>query len=176
VSSTSLKVIDRFFDEYRWLSNFYRSPIFYNNTSYVTAEHAYQAAKATNHHDHDLVQCAHTAGQAKSIAQTIKCRPGWEVVKYGIMREVVQAKFKIPAMADKLLATGEAELIEGNTWGDTTWGVCDGVGANWLGKILMDVREELKQQKIKAVWIQRVFSSVVRAMAHFGAMFSLLSW
>lgn len=38
---------------------------------------------------------------------------------------------------------GDAELIEGNTWGDRIWGVCDGVGENRLGKILMRVRAEM---------------------------------
>uniref|UniRef100_UPI00345E83CD NADAR domain-containing protein n=1 Tax=uncultured Duncaniella sp. TaxID=2768039 RepID=UPI00345E83CD len=49
-----------------------------------------------------------------------------------------------PALAEKLIATGDAELVEGNYWHDTVWGVCDGVGENHLGKILMRVREELK--------------------------------
>jgi hypothetical protein len=43
-----------------------------------------------------------------------------------------------------LLATGDKELIEGNTWGDTFWGVCNGIGQNHLGKILMAKRTELK--------------------------------
>ena len=35
--------------------------------------------------------------------------------------------------------------IEGNTWNDTFWGVCNGQGQNWLGKILMLVRSELNK-------------------------------
>lgn len=44
----------------------------------------------------------------------------------------------------KLLATGDAELVENNTCGDVFWGICDGVGENHLGKILMLVRDRLK--------------------------------
>jgi predicted NAD-dependent protein-ADP-ribosyltransferase YbiA (DUF1768 family) len=52
-------------------------------------------------------------------------------------------------MAEKLLATGDRMLIEGNTWGDRRWGCVqaqDGTwrGRNWLGEILMQVREELR--------------------------------
>ena len=49
-------------------------------------------------------------------------------------------------MASRLINTGDAILIEGNTWGDTYWGVCDGVGENRLGKLLMEVREECKKR------------------------------
>ena len=45
----------------------------------------------------------------------------------------------------KLLATGDAQLEEGNTWGDRIWGVYQGQGDNRLGKILMKVREELRR-------------------------------
>jgi len=56
----------------------------------------------------------------------------------------VRAKFEQnPDLAAKLIATGDEELVEGNTWGDTYWGVCRGVGQNKLGKILMNVRQEL---------------------------------
>ena len=61
----------------------------------------------------------------------------------------VKAKFsKNPILKAKLLATGDAELIEGNWWNDTYWGVCKGVGKNKLGKILMRVRDELNKENI----------------------------
>jgi len=45
---------------------------------------------------------------------------------------------------ERLLATGDQELIEGNTWGDRFWGVCDGEGQNQLGRLLMELRNELR--------------------------------
>lgn len=47
-------------------------------------------------------------------------------------------------LREALLATGDAVLVEGNWWGDTFFGVCRGEGENWLGRMLMQVREELK--------------------------------
>lgn len=73
-------------------------------------------------------------------------RPDWELVKYDVMYEVCMAKFtQNPDLLSKLLATGDAELIEGNTWGDRVWGVDihRGIGENHLGKILMRIRSEL---------------------------------
>ena len=45
--------------------------------------------------------------------------------------------------SEMLLATDDMEIIEGNVWGDTFWGVCDGKGENNLGKVLMEVRQHL---------------------------------
>jgi predicted NAD-dependent protein-ADP-ribosyltransferase YbiA (DUF1768 family) len=62
------------------------------------------------------------------------------------MTMVVRAKFtQNRILADKLIATGDTELIEGNNWRDYFWGMCNGKGKNNLGKILMKVREELRQ-------------------------------
>lgn len=74
------------------------------------------------------------------------------------MLKAVRAKFKDPVLASKLLKTGDAILIEGTFWNDRTWGVglrrikdkdgniigYKGSGKNQLGKILMKVRNELK--------------------------------
>ena len=56
----------------------------------------------------------------------------------------LRIKFKNPELRSLLLATGNEELVEGNWWRDTYWGVCEGVGQNKLGKLLMQVREEVK--------------------------------
>lgn len=56
----------------------------------------------------------------------------------------MRVKFRNPELRDKLVATGDAEIVEGNWWGDKFWGVCRGVGENHLGKILMRIRTELQ--------------------------------
>ena len=66
-------------------------------------------------------------------------------VKTNIMYDICLAKFtQNQDLKEKLLKTGNAILIEGNWWNDTYWGVCNGIGENNLGKILMKIREELK--------------------------------
>ena len=62
------------------------------------------------------------------------------------MRQVIDAKFSDPKLAKLLDKTGDAELLEGNSWHDKIWGV-DSVtlqGQNKLGKILMAKREQLR--------------------------------
>lgn len=81
----------------------------------------------------------------KRLGRRVKLRPDWESIKDQVMYEVCKAKFSQNTdLRDKLVATGDAELVEGNTWGDKIWGICNGQGENRLGKILMKVRTELQ--------------------------------
>jgi predicted NAD-dependent protein-ADP-ribosyltransferase YbiA (DUF1768 family) len=65
------------------------------------------------------------------------------------MYDLVLQKFKLnPKIRKKLIATDGSPLIEGNTWHDCIWGtctctMCGGKGLNWLGRILMHVRDAL---------------------------------
>ena len=60
------------------------------------------------------------------------------------MLEMLRRKFRTEPYRSLLLGTGEMELVEENTWGDRFWGVCRGEGKNHLGRLLMQVREEMK--------------------------------
>jgi len=53
-------------------------------------------------------------------------------------------------LAQKLVDTGARDLIEGNTWGDTFWGISGGKGENNLGKLLINQREELVSGGMKS--------------------------
>jgi len=136
-------MIDRFINEHRWLSNFALSYIEYEGVIYPTVENAYQAAKCLHHHDR-LQFINLTPGQAKKRGRVIELREDWDDVKIGVMRSLLWKKFQYTNLKRSLLATGNEELIEGNAWGDTYWGVCNGAGQNMLGKLLMSVREELR--------------------------------
>lgn len=57
------------------------------------------------------------------------------------MRELLKQKFAKEPFRTWLLNTGNEQLVEGNTWGDTFWGVCNGKGKNYLGALLMEIRE-----------------------------------
>lgn len=50
-------------------------------------------------------------------------------------------------LGEKLLATGVVNIEEGNSWGDTFWGVCEGHGENHLGKLIMEQRDALRRQQ-----------------------------
>ena len=139
---TSLNnIIGPFTGEYRFLSNFYEKGFKYLGIPMKSAEHAYQASKCE-----DILECAcilfaPTPGKAKRLGQKCKLTPNWENEKLDVMEAILIEKFADPELKEKLLATGDADLIEINDWGDTYWGVCEGKGSNYLGKLLMMVRE-----------------------------------
>lgn len=136
--------INNFSGEYRWLSNFWMAPITIGNWIFPSSEHAYQAAKSRDPQDWFKIASLSTPGQAKRSGQYLNLREDWEAIKLDAMAEIIEAKFEQhPDLKAKLIATGDAELIEGNTWNDTFWGVCRGVGHNHLGKILMTYRERI---------------------------------
>lgn len=137
--------ITQFRDEYFFLSNFYLCDILYNGLKYGSVEAAFQAQKVTNLKD-QVPFTQMTPGQAKKYGRKVKLRKDWEEVKLGIMEEIIREKFKYdPELTKMLLETGDKELIEGNNWNDTFWGVCKDKGENHLGKILMKIREELRK-------------------------------
>lgn len=140
-------VIDSFFGKYRFLSNFEPCTVVYDGLTYTCSEAAYQAAKnKSNDVSLHIAFTTMNGSQAKYAGQKLKLRPDWNEVKVDVMYAIVKDKFtRNPELREKLLNTGNLELIEGNYWGDTFWGVCNGKGENHLGKILMRVRKELAE-------------------------------
>ena len=85
---------------------------------------------------------------AKRLGKRVPIRPDWEKIKLQVMARVVHAKFgKNPALAEKLMATGDIDIVETNSWRDTYWGTYKGAGSNHLGKILMAERAALASQQ-----------------------------
>ncbi len=132
-----------FKEEHEFLSNFWPSPVRFEGQLYPTVEHAFQAAKTSDPDGRRRIREARDPGKAKRLGRGVRLRKDWESAKLGIMEGLLRAKFADAALRELLLATGEARLVEGNTWGDVFWGVCRGQGKNHLGRLLMRVREEL---------------------------------
>ena len=137
--------IFEFQGEYRWLSNFWPAPVTFDGLHFPSVENAYQAAKTDKCNRSQFQTC--TAGQAKRLGRTVEVREDWERVRVDVMRDLIAQKFAPgTALSEKLLGTGDQEIIEGNRWGDTFWGVCQGHGQNWLGRLLMEHRLRLRSQ------------------------------
>ena len=127
-----------------FLSNFYENGVYYEGLWYRNAESAFQSAKCIDKTDRNKFKNL-TGAQAKALGKTIKLRSDWNEIKVRVMYEVLCAKFESQEILRIwLLETGNQEIVEGNTWGDTFWGVCNGKGQNQLGKLLMGIREEYK--------------------------------
>ena len=138
-----MEKIEGFQKEFRWLSNFWPATVEFEGIVYPSSEHAYQAAKTDNQDLRKMIRDLASPGEAKRFGKKVAFRPGWEAMKLDVMERIIREKFKNPALAKQLRATWPAELIEKNHWRDHFWGVCQGVGHNHLGKILMKVRDEL---------------------------------
>ena len=136
-------------DEYGWCSNFAPFPIQVRGKRWPTSEHFFQARKFEDAESQEEIRQAKTPMIAARMGRDRKrkLRRDWESVKVAVMREALQAKFQQHEdLARQLLATGEAKLVEHTQnydyWGDGG----DGRGQNMLGRLLMEVREELRQR------------------------------
>ena len=143
-------MINKFDGEYAFLSNFYECPITYDGITYTNSEAAFHAHKTLNEEERKQF-AALDPSAAKKLGRKITLRSDWEEVKTKIMYEICLAKFsQNEDLKAKLLATGDEYLEEGNYWHDNCWGNCscekckDITGENRLGKILMEIREELR--------------------------------
>jgi ribA/ribD-fused uncharacterized protein len=146
-----MKEITEFQGPYRFLSNFGPGQVKINALVYPAGEHAYQALKSLDPAVRTRFTAPGvTAGQAKRLGQQVALRADWEQQKKRAMLRVVLAKFiQNPELAQQLFATEDAYLKEGNTWHDNYWGACRcerhaGAGLNYLGRILMAVRDVLR--------------------------------
>jgi predicted NAD-dependent protein-ADP-ribosyltransferase YbiA (DUF1768 family) len=146
-------VIDSFGGRWRGLSNFAPARIVVpdpaGDVACPTAEHAYNVLKTENRDARLWVAAATTPGEAKRRGRQVPLRPWWdERYRYHAMRWTLARKFALTEHAALLAASGDAILIEGNTWHDGTWGdcrcgrpACAAPGHNLLGWMLMEHRD-----------------------------------
>lgn len=126
-----------------FLSNFYPSTISFEGGLYPTVEHAYQASKSLNLDTRSLIKKAKSPYEAKKLGKSIIAREGWDDLKVDTMRFLINEKFKNPFLRYMLLLTDGYNLINENKWNDKFWGMTNGIGQNWLGKILEEVRSQI---------------------------------
>ena len=143
--------IAEFQGEYRFLSNFSPAEVVYEGITYPTVEHAYQSAKTLEPNERKRIAALKTPAEAKAEGRKLKLRDDWDAAKFVAMEDCVRYKFTHhDDLREKLLATGDAILEEGNTWNDRIWGISppgSGQGENRLGQILMKIRGELRDLK-----------------------------
>lgn len=142
-------MINHFKNEYEMFSNFYPVVVYFENRVYPSVEHAFVAAKSYD--DTFRYKIAkidrNKAGMAKQMGQKVKLRSNWDTIKVSIMKDLLTQKFNHKKFQEKLLSTGNEEIVEGNYWHDNHWGNCyckkckNIPGENMLGKLIMEVRE-----------------------------------
>jgi hypothetical protein len=138
---------------YGVFSNLYRRPFVFEGREYPTAEHAYQAGKASKEAVREWILNAPSPALAAMAAHglyTWDIVPNWAQIKFDRMRAVLRAKFtQHNDLREMLLSTGNARLVEAgrvNNAVNRTWGEVNGKGQNMLGVILMELRAELRKE------------------------------
>ena len=147
-------IVLQFREDYEFLSNFYPCPngVEYEGVKYPTSENAYQASKTSSFRRRIFINCS--PKEAKRKGKNIPMIYGFDRVK--AMRKILFSKFtRNSELKQKLLGTRNITLAEGNIWNDTFWGInlkapcknCEFFyeGKNMLGKLLMELRKELKK-------------------------------
>lgn len=156
------KLIGGFFEQYRFLSNFHECEVWWDGLIWPSSEHAYMASKCESYYqgfdkcptyDEEKYEyiCQMSCSEVKKWGRTVKLRDDWEKIKLDMMFQICESKFTTNKdLKQKLLATGDKELIEYNSWGDQFWGydVDKQKGRNELGKVLMKIRGMLKLENI----------------------------
>lgn len=145
-------MISSFTGHNHFLSNFFKWEFEFQGLRWPTAEHAFQSRKTPDPEWKKRIRTALTAGKAKELGRKVPLVGGvdaWNAVRVAEMREVLRAKFSDRMLKAMLLETGDERLVEGNYWRDSFWGVVNGRGENMLGKLLMEVREEIRGGKTR---------------------------
>ena len=145
-------MIKEFQGDFRWLSNFYPCEIEYEGLVFDSVEKAYQSAKTNDFKLREEISLLASLGKAKRFFRNRSpdVRKDWNEVKLSVMRELLHKKFMDnDYFRRKLLSTGNEGIQEGNFWGDRFWGIDlkTGEGQNILGKMIMDIRKEIKEEE-----------------------------
>lgn len=133
-------------NEYYCLSNFSSFAIEENGIVYMTSEHLYHCKKFEDKKIQQEIIESRSAHDALIIAKKYRDvrNPDWDNIKVKIMKDILMIKLNQHRyIRKKLLDTGDREIIE-NSWKDDFWGWGENMdGQNVLGKLWMEIREEL---------------------------------
>ena len=139
-----MEVNMRFRNEYWFLSNMYPCSIWYEGAldgKYIfrSVETIFQMMKCDDDNEKKGFELLN-GFEAKKRGRRVKLRDDWNEIKLDVMRDILEVKFSIPDLRNKLIRVND-EIVEDNNWGDRYWGRCNGIGKNMLGKLLMEIRD-----------------------------------
>lgn len=134
-------------------SNFQPAEVELDGLRYPTVEHAYQAAKTLDPMQRVEVRLATSPGRAKRLGQHVTKRPDWEEIKVATMMALLRQKFALGTPAARQLELYQGTIVEWNSWHDNFWGICTcqscpKIGQNQLGKLLEQLRRELRHAQM----------------------------
>lgn len=164
------KNIYGFQKHYRWLSNMWPVEFEVNGIKFMSSENAYQASKFAGQREKIEKLAKMPALNTKKFVRDRVNNPwsteDFDNKKLKFMKLFLKKKFENPCLRQKLLNTGTVHLEETNDWNDTYWGCCpQGVGENNLGKLLMEIRQEIFDNEVNKVVKQELAEEKARIQA-----------
>ena len=134
---------------HRFLSNHYPSPFTIDAVTYATVEHWYQSSKVLDPEERRRVIEAPTPLAAKERVKEVTIRSDWDDLKLDVMKRGAMEKFRQNRdLAERLVATGDAELVHHSDWSDVFWAVDRKHGGlNHMGRILMELRDHFREAR-----------------------------
>lgn len=121
-----------------------------DGVEWPSVEHYYQGMKFEEGEIRESILSADHPAKASKLAKANRklVRKDWQQVRQVMMTRAVYTKCRTHReVADLLLSTGDKHIVEATMY-DYYWGVGrDGRGHNVFGKILMSVRDKLKQER-----------------------------
>jgi ribA/ribD-fused uncharacterized protein len=149
--------------EHRNFSNMSQHPIDVDGVRYPTVEHYFQAMKAKEFDDKEMLEKiikAKTPKAVKAMGKKVKnfVKEIWDAKRDEVMRTGVRAKFvQHPELRKQLLETGERQIGEADAR-NMYWGIGTSVsseksnhpekwrGQNKMGKLLMELRQTFRSE------------------------------
>lgn len=163
------KPILGFQGKFRWLSNMWPVEFELNGIKFMSSENAYQASKYAGRRETIEKIAKMPALETKSFVRDRVLNPwtteDFDNKKLKFMKIFLEKKFENPCLRQKLINTGDVQLEEVNTWNDTFWGTCSGIGENNLGKLLMEIRAKLIDNEVNKVVKQELQEEKTRILA-----------
>lgn len=140
-------MIIQFIGNYSWLSNFEPVDIVLDGKIYPSVEHAYMSAKSNDYGWKEFCSDpSNSASIVKRKSKFVHLVDNWGELRLKVMEECLIQKFSKEPFRSKLIDTGSTYIREGNYWNDRFWGYClkTNIGTNHLGKLIMKIRNNLK--------------------------------
>lgn len=154
----SIDKISLFAGKYNFLSNDHICLVYHDGYLFNSVTHAFQAARAQNQETKERISKIHDFDIMYEIAETIEDPANWAKFRSKTMEVLIRDKFRRnPQLRQRLSETAPA-IIQ-NTYDDTEnrnnlyWGIVDGRGENVIGKILMKIRDDIKNDVELDKWV-----------------------
>ncbi len=137
-------------DIFNDLGTFSHHSFLLDDNEWPSVEHYYQAMKFGDAQYRERIRQSDHPRKARKLGRSRwkKRRRDWQQVKVTVMTRAVYIKCRTyPEIAAQLLATGSNMLVENSNY-DYFWGCGrDRRGENMYGKVLMNVRDKLREEQ-----------------------------